>query len=143
MFRYLFVLLSLFMAACTTPYARQGDALNGNIFIGTHYGYDDKPLGDDRYWVSYRGNLQTDTPHIRIYERLRLRAAQVTMASGHKYFVIEKQTETLEPNATAPKDLLLEATIRVMDSPEGVAKNMRVFEAEPTLHTGEGSYLFH
>lgn len=77
------VLLTASLAtACATPTAYQpadDDA----------YGYADQPLEEQRYRVRFAGNRWT--PREKVEDYLLYRAAQITVRSGHDYFVIEER----------------------------------------------------
>jgi len=70
------VLLAILLAGCATQYQAQG--LSG--------GYTDTQLGENIFQVSFRGNGYT--PSERAADFALLRAAEVTMENGFRYFVV-------------------------------------------------------
>jgi hypothetical protein len=68
---------TLLLAACATPY--QPDGYTG--------GYSDTQLSDNVFSVTFNGNGYTD-PHKATDFRM-LRAAELTLQHGFKYFVVE------------------------------------------------------
>lgn len=76
--------LALGGAACGTPTPYQ-PAVDGD-------GYAEQPLETNRYRISFAGNSLTPRETVENY--LLYRAAEVTLAGGHDYFlVVERDTE--------------------------------------------------
>ena len=70
-----------FLTACvsSTPYG----PVNGGGF-----GYADQRIQSDKYRVSFRGNAATRRDTVENF--LLLRAAEITLANGFDYFVVEE-----------------------------------------------------
>lgn len=75
------ILSLLVLAGCATPapYAPMGP--------GQATGYTDRQLSDNRWRVTFTGN--SVTPRAAVETNLLTRAAEVTLASGHNYFVFD------------------------------------------------------
>lgn len=77
------VLVSLLLAACATgpsPYR----AANGDSF-----GYSEQKIESNRYRVTYTGDSLTDRQTVENY--LIYRAAELTLETGHDYFIVQSQ----------------------------------------------------
>jgi len=75
-------MLALMLAGCAadpTPYQRTA---NG-------YGFSDQRIEDNRFRVTFAGNSATPLDTVRNY--MLYRAAEVTLESGHDYFVVVDQ----------------------------------------------------
>ncbi|HEY4272655.1 MAG TPA: hypothetical protein VGM65_11665 [Candidatus Udaeobacter sp.] len=70
-----------FLAGCATPYGSSG-------FLG---GYSDTALAPDVYRISFQGNGYTSQE--RTQDFAILRAADLTLSHGYRYFGIVDQTE--------------------------------------------------
>jgi hypothetical protein len=70
------IALAIMMASCATPYKSNGIA----------GGYSDTALAPDVYRVSFRGNGYTSSE--RAQDFAVLRAADLTLAKGYRYFAI-------------------------------------------------------
>ena len=68
--------LALSACATATPYGPAGQ--------GSRYGYSDMRVDDDRFRVSFAGNSVTSREQVEM--ALLLRAAEVTLESGHDWF---------------------------------------------------------
>ena len=75
------VFILLFLAACSTPYAKQNPFLNGNL------GYKDMILEQDTYLISFRGRENYDAPE-DILMKLFYRAAEIAQKNGATHFEI-------------------------------------------------------
>lgn len=75
------VLGLLALAGCATPapYAPRGP--------GDATGYTDRQIADNRWRVTFTGN--SVTPRETVENNLLLRAAEVTLASGHSHFLFD------------------------------------------------------
>jgi hypothetical protein len=73
--------LALITASCATPYQSKG-------FVG---GYSDTALAPDVYRISFRGNRYTSKD--RAQDFALLRAADLTLSHGYRYFCIVNETE--------------------------------------------------
>lgn len=89
--------LALLLAGCAaspTPYQPQTDG----------YGFSQQQIEDNRYRVTFAGNASTPLETVRNY--LTYRAAEVTLESGHDYFiVVDQRTEratTYRGTGTSP-----------------------------------------
>jgi len=73
--------LALFACGCAsfepTPYQ---PAVDGG------YGYSDEKLGPTEYRITVAGNAATSAE--TLWDHLLLRAAEITLGAGHKYFVV-------------------------------------------------------
>ena len=72
---------AVFLASCATPYESSG-------FLG---GYSDTALAPDVYRISFQGNGYTSQD--RTQDFAILRAADLTLSHGYRYFGIINQTE--------------------------------------------------
>jgi hypothetical protein len=59
-------------------------------------GYSDKRLSNDEFIISFDGNIRTDPD--RAIHFTMLRAAEITLNKGYKYFVIERRSSNFNPN---------------------------------------------
>jgi len=59
-------------------------------------GYSDKKLSEDEFLISFDGNIRTDGD--RAIHFTMLRAADITLSNGYKFFVIEQGSFKLLPN---------------------------------------------
>lgn len=59
-------------------------------------GYSDKKLSEDEFIIAFNGNIRTDED--RAIHFTMLRAAEITLNNGYKYFVIEQGTFKLLSN---------------------------------------------
>jgi hypothetical protein len=59
-------------------------------------GYSDKKLFNDEFVISFDGNIRTDAN--RAIDFAMLRAAEITLDNGYKYFVIKQRSFKLLPN---------------------------------------------
>ncbi|MBN9543908.1 MAG: hypothetical protein J0I19_00430 [Alphaproteobacteria bacterium] len=75
------ILSLLVLAGCATP------APYAPMAPGQATGYTDRQLSDNRWRVTFTGN--SVTPRETVENSLLLRAAEVTLASGHSYFVFD------------------------------------------------------
>ncbi|TNE37336.1 MAG: hypothetical protein EP347_08155 [Alphaproteobacteria bacterium] len=85
---------SLLLGACATPTAYQS-ADNG-------YGFADKQIDETHYRVEFRGNTLTDRQVVETY--LLYRAAEVTLESGHDYFIVLDQDVDKKTHYTSTYD---------------------------------------
>lgn len=72
----LIVTLLIILINCSTPYQPRG-------LLG---GYSEKPIGENRYKVSFLGNQHTDPEDVDIY--LLYRCAEITLNKGYKHFAV-------------------------------------------------------
>ncbi len=70
------VATAIAMAACATPYQRQG-------FRG---GFSDYPMDADTYVVTFKGNGYTSRERVQMY--LHYRCAELTLDTGHDSFIV-------------------------------------------------------
>lgn len=70
----------LFLSACSTAPSVYAPAEEGR------YGYSEQRLENNRYRVSYAGNSATSREKVEDY--LLYRASELTLQTGHDYFVI-------------------------------------------------------
>ena len=75
------ILSFLTLAGCATP------AAYAPMTPGQATGYTDRQLSDNRWRVTFTGN--SVTPRETVENSLLLRAAEVTLASGHSHFVFD------------------------------------------------------
>jgi len=75
------ILSLLVLAGCATP------APYAPMAPGQATGYTDRQLADNRWRVTFTGN--SVTPRETVENSLLLRAAEVTLASGHSHFVFD------------------------------------------------------
>lgn len=76
--------LALSACATATPYGPAGE--------GSRYGYSDVRVDDNRFRVSFAGNALTSRDQVEM--ALLLRAAEVTLESGHDWFAtVNRATE--------------------------------------------------
>jgi len=75
------ILSFLALAGCATP------AAYAPMTPGQATGYTDRQLSDNRWRVTFTGN--SVTPRETVENSLLLRAAEVTLASGHNHFVFD------------------------------------------------------
>ena len=68
--------LALSACATATPYGPAGQ--------GSRYGYSDMRVDEDRFRVAFAGNSVTSREQVEM--SLLLRAAEVTLESGHDWF---------------------------------------------------------
>jgi hypothetical protein len=73
--------LALILASCATPYASSG-------FLG---GYSDTVLAPDVYRISFQGNGYTSKE--RTQDFAMLRAAELTLSHGYRYFGLINESE--------------------------------------------------
>jgi hypothetical protein len=84
MSRIIIVLAALMITGCATPYQR----------VGLTGGYSETQLGENIFQVSFRGNGYTSRE--RASDFCLLRAAELTLEKGFRYFIIvesEKNTK--------------------------------------------------
>lgn len=82
--RFVILLVTLILSGCATPYQR----------VGITGGYSETKLGENIFLVSFRGNGYTSRD--RAIDFSLLRAAELTLENGFRYFVViesEKHTE--------------------------------------------------
>lgn len=92
--RLLPVLLVVLGACTTSPTPYQPDA--------GRYGYSEQQLEDDRYRVTFAGNSATPRDVVRNY--LLFRAAELTLAAGHDYFiVVDQEMEGSSSGGASPR----------------------------------------
>ena len=86
--RYIFLLIfSLLLISCKTPYQKTG--LTG--------GYEESQLSENIYRVYFRGNGYTSME--RAADFALIRAAELTIDKGYKFFAIISNDETLKHDA--------------------------------------------
>lgn len=90
------LLLLTGLAGCATPapYAPRGP--------GQQTGYTDRELAPNRWRVTFTGN--SVTPREQVENDLLLRAAEVTLASGHSHFLFDTRDTRAQTNVTAFPD---------------------------------------
>jgi hypothetical protein len=71
------------LAACATATPYQ--AASGGAESGA-YGFSEQQIENNRVRITFRGNSVTDRETVETY--LLYRAAEVTLASGHDYFIV-------------------------------------------------------
>ncbi len=79
---------ALLLAACETPATYQPRA------PGTSTGYTDEQLASNRWRVTFTGNSATRRETVESY--LLLRAAEVTLKSGYRWFVFDSRDTAAE-----------------------------------------------
>ena len=81
------------LAGCAQPaaYAPRGP--------GQQTGYTDRQLAANRWRITFTGN--SVTPREQVEDDLMLRAAEVTLASGHSHFLFDSRDTNARTNVTA------------------------------------------
>ena len=79
--RYLFIFVTIFLAGCATGYQQQ--SLTG--------GYTDSLTGKTTATVSFKSNAFTSAEETRRFAMRR--AAEVTLANGYDYFLVENDNQ--------------------------------------------------
>lgn len=83
-----FLLVTVLVAGCATPYQRQG------FFIA---GYSETQLAENIFQVSFHGNQNTGRE--RALDFALLRSAEVTTENGFRYFIV---VESVKDSSTTP-----------------------------------------
>jgi hypothetical protein len=78
----LFAALAGLLAACATQTPYQP----ANPAAGDRYGFEEQRIENNRVRITFRGNTLTDRETVETY--LLYRAAEVTVQSGHDYFIV-------------------------------------------------------
>jgi hypothetical protein len=81
--KYLAILMIVFIAGCASSY--QPNGISG--------GYSEIRLADDTYKVSFRGNGYTSAE--KATDLAMLRAADLTLMNGYRYFVVVDSSDSL------------------------------------------------
>lgn len=88
----LFLLSVLFLGGCASNlYVKKTD----NPFDLRMYGFYDNKIQDGVYKVGYTGGTQQNAEDLVL-----LRAADVTLENGYKYFVVQEQANTTKTNTS-------------------------------------------
>lgn len=83
-----FLLVTVLLAGCATPYQRQG------FFVA---GYSETQLGENIFQVSFRGNQNTGRE--RASDFALLRSAEVSTEHGFRYFIVVESVKDSSSNA--------------------------------------------
>ena len=86
--------LALSACATATPYGPAG--------MGSRYGYSDQRIDADRFRVSFAGNSVTSREQVEM--SLLLRAAEVTLESGHDWFATVNRATDRDVRYSASPD---------------------------------------
>lgn len=70
------IIFAISVMNCSTPYQP----------LGALGGYSSNQLGDNTYKVLFKGNQHTKAE--TVFDNLLLRCAEITIAEGHKYFIV-------------------------------------------------------
>ena len=77
-----FVCLALIIAGCATGYGKKG----------WRFGYSDRRIDENTFWVSFDANGYT--PQVTLQTYVLLRCAEVTAEAGYDYFLIVEANDT-------------------------------------------------
>ncbi len=84
--KFLFLIFSIILISCSTPYQKSG-------FTG---GFSEYQLDKDIFKVKFRGNAFTDLDTTKKYSLVR--AAEITLENGGDFFIPSKIDKTLREN---------------------------------------------
>ena len=82
--RVLFILISLFLTSCATPYQAQG--LTG--------GFTETQLGKTTWKITSKGNAYTSSSTVG--DHVLLRAAELTLENGYEYFIVGSSSQDVK-----------------------------------------------
>lgn len=82
--RVLLILISIVLTSCATPY--QSEGLTG--------GFSETQLAKNTWKISSRGNAYTSSSTVR--DHVLLRASELTLENGFKYFVVGSSSEDVK-----------------------------------------------
>ncbi len=104
--------LSLMLTGCiaATPYQR---------FSFPRGGYDTKPLQDGIYQIDFAANGVTAQSQAAYYALVR--AAEVTLQSGHRYFFVQNERTEMKPLPVNPNVISPIVTLEIRTIPFNAA----------------------
>lgn len=79
---------ALLLGACATPYQKQG--LTG--------GFTETQLSPETYRISFKANTLTSADQVQDFTLLR--AAELTLENGHRYFVVQESVDQTQRHVT-------------------------------------------
>ena len=82
------IVSTLLLGACATPYQKQG--LTG--------GFTETQLSPETYRISFKANTLTSADQVQDFTLLR--AAELTLENGHRYFVVQESVDQTQRHVT-------------------------------------------